>query len=299
MGKRIPVQIFLRGKKRLVESFKRLWMKLPKTIQVKRKKKKRERKKIVRRRLQRKMAKQSLSLRPNRSQNPKRKQLQQKRKRKMTLRRRKKPQKKRKIQMRNRLHPRPRKRGVDLQLKPPLKRNRHLKRNPNMKNASVHLNFQKVRQKATLATKKSSKVVTLNQTRGSTKPRNLPVEGVVGQQQKNGKGVDPIPQGTTTVVLLPTKKNSMKNRPHPLLRKREARKADPQQNPSMWTRILTKILTNPRKDLTLPLIKPKIKKLPLWLERKYVVIMKQAGTMAKLNISMSRWESTKSRLRMG
>merc|ERR1712008_545882 len=239
MGKRIPVQIFLREKKRLVESFKRLWMKLPKTILVKRKKKKRERKKIVRRSLQRKMAKQ--------------KQLQQKRKRKMTLRRRKKPQKKRKIQMRNRLHPRPRKRGVDLQLKPPLKRNRHLKRNPNMKNASVHLNFQKVGQKATLATKKSSKVVTLNQTRGSTKPRNLPVEGFVG----------------------------------------------PQQNQSMWTRILTKILTNPRKGLTLPLIKPKIKKLPLWLERKYAVIMKQAGTMAKLNISMSRWESTKSRLRMG
>ena len=144
----------------------------------------------------------SPSLRPNRSQNPKRKQLQQKRKRKMTLRRRKKPQKKRKIQMRNRLHPRPRKRGVDLQLKPPLKRNRHLKRNPNMKNASVHLNFQKVRQKATLAMRKNSKVVTLNQTRGSTKPRNLPVEGFVGQQQKNGKGVDPIPQGTTTVVLL-------------------------------------------------------------------------------------------------
>merc|ERR1712008_218325 len=211
MGKRIPVQIFLREKKRLVESFKRLWMKLPKTILVKRKKKKRERKKIVRRSLQRKMAKQ--------------KQLQQKRKRKMTLRRRKKPQKKRKIQMRNRLHPRPRKRGVDLQLKPPLKRNRHLKRNPNMKNASVHLNFQKVRQKATLAMRKSSKVVTLNQTRGSTKPRNLPVEGFVGQQPKNEKGEDPIPQGTTTVVLLLTKKNSMKNRPHPLLRKREARKA--------------------------------------------------------------------------
>merc|ERR1712008_235598 len=203
MGKRIPVQIFLRGKKRLVESFKRLWMKLPKTILVKRKKKKRERKKIVRRSLQRKMAKQSPSLRPNRSQNPKRKQLQQKRKRKTTLRRRKKQlQKKRKIQMRNRLHPRPRKRGVDLQLKPPLKRNRHLKRNPNMKNASVHLNFQKVRQKATLAPKKNSKVVTLNQTRGSTKPRNLPVEGFVGQQPKNEKGEDPIPQGTTTVVLL-------------------------------------------------------------------------------------------------
>merc|ERR1712086_175708 len=168
------------------------------------KKRKKEKKKIVRRRLQRKMAKQSPSLRPNRSQNPKRKQLQQKRKRKTTPRRRKKPQKKRKIQMRNRLHPHPRKRGVDLQLKPPLKRNRHLKRNPNMKNASVHLNFQKVRQKATLATKKSSKVVTLNQTRGSTKPRNLPVEGFVGQQQKNGKGGDPIPQGTTTVVLLLT-----------------------------------------------------------------------------------------------
>merc|ERR1712129_345617 len=169
---RIPVQIFLREKKRLVESFKRLWMKLPKTILGKRKKNRKGKKKIVRMGLQRKMAKQSPSLRPNRSQNPKRKQLQQKRKRKTTLRRRKKPQKKRKIQMRNRLHPRPRKRGVDLQLKPPLKRNRHLKRNPKMKNASVHLNFQKVRQKATLATKKSSKVVTLNQTRGSTKPRN-------------------------------------------------------------------------------------------------------------------------------
>merc|ERR1711956_69953 len=99
MGKRIPVQIFLREKKRLVESFKRLWMKLPKTILVKRKKKKREKKKIVRRSLQRKMAKQSPSLRPNRSQNPKRKQLQQKRKRKTTPRRR-----------RN-LHRRPRKRG--------------------------------------------------------------------------------------------------------------------------------------------------------------------------------------------
>merc|ERR1712008_8470 len=146
MGKRIPVQIFLRGKKRLVESFKRLWTKLPKTILVKRKKKKRERKKIVRRSLPRKMAKQSPSLRPNRSQNPKRKQLQQKRKRKMTLRRRKKPQKKRKIQMRNRLHPRPKKRGVDLQLKPPLKRTGPKKKKKKKKKKSVHLNFQKVRQ---------------------------------------------------------------------------------------------------------------------------------------------------------
>merc|ERR1711971_1102473 len=179
-------------------------------------------------------------------------QLQQKRKR-----RRKKPQnQKRKIQMRNRLHPRPRKRH--LLKRPPLKRNRHLKRNPNLKNASAHLSLQKVNQKATLA-KKKIKVVTLNHPKGSTNPRKLPVEGFVGQQQKNGKGVDQIPRGRTTVVLLLTKKNSMKTRPHPLvLRKREARKADPQQNPSMWTRILTKILTNPRKDWTLTLIKPKI-----------------------------------------
>merc|ERR1712203_173340 len=206
--------------------------------------------------LQRKMAKQSPNRRPNRSQNPKRKQLQQKRKRKTTPQRRKKPQnQKRKIQMRNRLHPRPRKRH--LLKRPPLKRNRHLKRNPNLKNASAHLNLQKVSQKATLA-KKRNKVVTLNHLKGSTNPRKLPVEGFVGQQQKNGKGVDQIPRGRMTVVLLQTKKNSMKPRPHPLLRKKEARKADPQQNPSMWTRILTKILTNPLKDWTLTLIKPKI-----------------------------------------
>merc|ERR1711971_1278623 len=200
--------------------------------------------------LQRKMAKQSPSRRLNRSQNPKRKQLQQKRKRKTTPRRRKKPQnQKRKIQMRTHLHPRPRKRH--LLKRPPLKRNRHLK------NASAHLSLQKVNQKATIA-KKKIKVVTLNHPKGSTNPRKLPVEGFVGQQQKNGKGVDQIPRGRTTVVLLLTKKNSMKTRPHPLLRKREARKADPQQNPSMWTRILTKILTNPRKDWTLTLIKQKI-----------------------------------------
>ena len=122
----------------------------------------------------------------------------------MTLRRRKKPQnQKRKIQMRIHLHPRPRKRGVDPQLKkPPLKRNLHLKRNPNLKNASAHLSLQKVRcQKATLA-KRKNKVVTLNHLRGSTKPRKLAVEGFVGQQQKNGKGVDQIPLGKTTVVLL-------------------------------------------------------------------------------------------------
>merc|ERR1711971_308093 len=202
------VQIFLQEKKRLVESFKRLWMKLPKTILVKRtKKRKKVRRRIM---LQRKMAKQSPSRRPNRSQNPKRKQLLQKRKRK-----------------------------------------------PNLKNASAHLSLQKVSQKATLA-KKKIKVVTLNHPKGSTNPRKLPVEGFVDQQQKNGKGVDQIPRGRTTVVLLLTKKNSMKTRPHPLLRKREARKADPQQNPSMWTRILTKILTNPRKDWTLTLIKQKI-----------------------------------------
>ena len=144
----------------------------------------------------------SPSRRPNRSQNPKRKQLQQKRKRKTTPRRRKKPQKrKRKTQMRNRLHPRPRKRH--LLKRPPLKRNRHLKRNPNLKNASAHLSLQKVSQKeATLATKKQSKVVTLNHPKGSTNPRKLPVEGFVGQQQKNGKSVDQIPRGRTTVVLL-------------------------------------------------------------------------------------------------
>ena len=144
----------------------------------------------------------SPSLRPN--QNPKRKQLQQKRKRKPTLRRRKKPQKKRKIQMRIHLHPRPRKRGVDPQLKkPPLKRNLHLKRSPNLKNASAHLSLQKVRaQKAATLAKKKSKVVTLNHPKGSTKPRKLAVEGFVGLQQKNGKGADQIPRGRMTVVLL-------------------------------------------------------------------------------------------------
>jgi hypothetical protein len=140
----------------------------------------------------------SPSLRPNRSQNPKRKQLQQKRKRKTTLRRRRKLRhQKRKIQMRNRLHPRPRK----SQLKPPLKRNQHLKRNPNMKNASAHLNFQKASQKAILAMKKKQ-VVTMNPTRGRSNPRKLPVEGFVGQQQRNEKGVDQIPRGRTMVVLL-------------------------------------------------------------------------------------------------
>merc|ERR1719330_115787 len=101
--------------------------------------------------LQRKMAKQSPSRRPNRSQNPKRKQLQQKRKRKTTPQRRKKPQK-----------------------------------------------------------KKRNKVVTLNHLKGSTNPRKLPVEGFVGQQQKNGKGVVQIPRGRMTVVLLQVK-NGAKN----------------------------------------------------------------------------------------
>merc|ERR1711971_350115 len=259
LRKRLPrssrMQILIQEKKRLVESFKRLWMKLPKTILVKRtKKRKKVRRRIM---LQRKMAKQSLSLRPNQSQSPKRKQLQQKRKRKTTPRMRKKPQnqKKRKIQMRIRPHPLPRKRP--LLKKPPLKRNPHLKRSPNLKNASAHLSLQKVKcQKATLA-KRKSKVVTLNHPKGSTKPRKLGVEGFVGLQPKNEKGVVQIPRGMTTVVLLQTKKIS-KNNPHPLPRKKEAKKADPLQNPSMWTRILMKILTNPLKDWTSTLIKPEI-----------------------------------------
>merc|ERR1719272_2076762 len=211
-------------------------MKLPKTILVKRakkKKRKKKKRKIVRRRimLQRKMAKQSPSQRLNQSPNPRQKQLQPKRKRRTTLRRRKlMNQKKKKIQMRNRLHPRPRKRGVDPQLKPPLKRNRHLKRN--LKNASAHLNFQKVSQKATLAMKKKP-VVTMNLMRGSN-PRKLSVEGFVAQR-KNEKGVVQTPLGRRKVVLLQKKKCSMKNHLHPLQRKRGARKADPQQNPSMWT----------------------------------------------------------------
>merc|ERR1740129_2338498 len=215
--------------------------------------------KKVRRRimLQRKMAKQSPSLRPNLSQNLKQKQLQQKRKRKTTPQKRKKPQnqKKRKIQMRIRLHPLPRKKP--LLKRPPLKRNPHPKRSPNLKNASAHLSLQKVRcQKATLA-KRKNKVVTLNHPKGSTNPRKLGVEGFVGLQQKNEKGVVQIPRGMTMAALPQTQKIS-KNNPHPLPRKKEAKKADPLQNPSMWTRILMKILTNPLKDWTSTLIKPEI-----------------------------------------
>merc|ERR1712051_57804 len=54
------------------------------------------------------------------------------------------------------------------------------------------------------------KVVTLNHPRGSTNPRKLGVEGFVGLQQKNEKGVDQIPRGMTTVVLLQVK-NGAKN----------------------------------------------------------------------------------------